>query len=103
MVKVISQNEFKESVKDGYSVVDFNATWCGPCKMLAPVLEEVSQEMGDKINFYSVDVDGAPDLCQELGIMSVPAIFIFKDGSPMAQSVGFRPKDLIKEWISENM
>ena len=103
MVKKISGNEFKDSVKSGYSVVDFSATWCGPCQMLAPVLEEVSIDMKDKVNFFAVDVDEAQDVCRELGIMSVPSIFIFKDGSKVAQTVGFQPKEALKNWISSNL
>lgn len=103
MVKKISENEFKDSVKRGYSVVDFSATWCGPCQMLAPVLEEVSKDMKDKVNFFAVDVDEAQDVCSELGIMSVPSIFIFKDGSKVAQTVGFQPKEALKNWISSNL
>ena len=103
MVKKISENEFKDSVKSGFSVVDFSATWCGPCQMLAPVLEEVSIDMKDKVNFFAVDVDEAQDVCRELGIMSVPSIFIFKDGSKVAQTVGFQPKEALKNWISSNL
>lgn len=103
MVKKISGNEFKDSVKSGYSVVDFFATWCGPCQMLAPVLEGVSKDMKDKVNFFAVDVDQAQDVCRELGIMSVPSIFLFKDGSKVAQTVGFQPKEALKSWISSNL
>ncbi|MCQ2576159.1 MAG: thioredoxin [Treponema sp.] len=103
MVKVIKEDDFKEAVKAGYSVVDFSATWCGPCQMLAPVLENVSEDFVGKVNFFNVDVDEAQDLCQELGIMNVPAIFLFKDGEAVAQSVGFRPKEMISAWISENL
>lgn len=101
MVKKITEAEFKDSVKDGYSVVDFSATWCGPCQMLAPVLETVSEEMDDKVNFFAIDVDEAQDLCTELGIMSVPAVFFFKNGEAVSQSVGFKPKEGIISWISE--
>lgn len=103
MVKEIKEAEFKDAIKEGFSVVDFSATWCGPCQMLAPVMEQVSNDMAEKAQFFSVDVDEAQDLCQELGIMNVPAVYMFKDGKPVAQSVGFRPKDLIESWISENM
>lgn len=103
MVKKISEAEFKESVKEGYSVVDFSATWCGPCQMLAPVLEEVSEAMNEKAKFFAVDVDEAQDLCNEIGIMSVPAIFIFKDGNAVSQSIGFKPKEALESWISENL
>lgn len=102
MVKKITEAEFKDSVKSGYSVVDFSATWCGPCQMLAPVLEKVSEEC-DKAAFFAVDVDEAQDLCQEIGIMSVPAVFLFKDGEIVSQSIGFQPKEAIEAWLSENI
>ena len=62
MVKKISQNEFNEVTASEVAVIDFSATWCGPCKMLAPVLEEVSEEYAGKVNFFNVDVDENPDL-----------------------------------------
>lgn len=103
MVKKILEAEFKDAVKDGCSVVDFSATWCGPCQMLAPVMEKVAEEMGDKAKFFAIDVDEAQDLCNELGIMSVPAVFLFKDGTAVAQSVGFKPKEAMEGWISDNL
>lgn len=102
MVKVISESEFKDSVKDGISVIDFSATWCMPCKMLAPVIEEVSEELSD-VKFFNVDVDNAPALSRELGIMAVPSVFIFKDGEQKAFESGFRPKEAWEEWIKKNM
>lgn len=103
MVNKITEDEFKESIKDGYCVVDFSATWCGPCQMLAPVLETVSEEMTDKAKFFAVDVDEAQDLCNELGIMSVPSVFLFKNGEVISQSTGFKPKEAIESWIFENL
>lgn len=103
MVKKISEAEFKDSVKEGVSVVDFSATWCGPCQMLAPVLENVSKGFEGKIKFFNVDVDEASDLSRELGIMAVPSIFIFKDGEQKAFESGFKPKEAWDEWIQKNM
>ena len=103
MVKQISESEFDEAVKNGVSSVDFSAVWCGPCKMLGPVFEKVSEKYEGKINFYKVDVDEAPNLCQKLGIMSVPAVFVFKDGNPVANSVGFVPEAQLEEFISGNL
>lgn len=103
MVKIIKENEFKDSVKSGYSVVDFSATWCGPCQMLAPVMEEVSESMAGKAAFFNIDVDEAPNLCNELGIMSVPAVLLFKDGNLVSQSIGFIPKEAIESWLTANL
>lgn len=103
MVKKISESEFKESVKEGISVVDFSATWCGPCQMLAPVLESVSETFAGKVKFFAVDVDQAESLCMQLGIMSVPAVFIFKDGQVASSSIGFQPQPALEQWISQNL
>ncbi len=103
MVKKISEAEFDGSVKEGYSVVDFSATWCGPCQMLAPVLEKVSEGLEGKVKFFAVDVDDAPGLCQKYGVMSVPAVFMFRDGEEVSQSIGFKPQEMIEQWINSNM
>ncbi len=74
-------------------IVDFWATWCGPCRMLAPELEALAREKGDQIKVGKVNVDENPELCAKYGIMSIPAIFVFKNGRISAQSVGFQRKD----------
>ncbi len=93
MVKKISQNEFKNEVANGVAVVDFSAVWCGPCKMLAPVLEEVSEDLTGKASFFNVDVDENGDLAQEYGITNIPALLVLKDGQKQDILVGFQPKD----------
>ncbi len=103
MVKKITQDEFKNLDKSGVSVLDFNAVWCGPCKMLGPVLEEVSEELGDKVNFYSVDTDDNPDLAQEYGIMNIPALVVLKDGQKVDMNVGFVPKEALTDFITKNI
>ena len=103
MVKEISESEFKDAVKEGVSVVDFSATWCGPCQMLKPVFQEVSSDFEGKVKFFSVDVDSAPDLSRELGIMAVPSLFIFKDGEQKSAASGFQPKEVLSKWISETL
>lgn len=103
MVKKITTDEFNAMDKSGISVLDFNAVWCGPCKMLGPVLEEVSEEMADNAKFYSVDTDDNPDLAREYGIMNIPAIVVLKDGEKVDMNVGFVPKDTLKEFISKNL
>ena len=74
-------------------LVDFWATWCGPCRMLGPIVEEISTEMADRLAVFKCDVDAEPALAQRFGIMSIPTLIIFKDGEPVGQLVGAMPKD----------
>ena len=78
-MKIINAEEFNETIKSGLTLVDFFAEWCGPCKMLGPVLEEVSKDYPD-INFVKVNVDENMDLAGQFGIMSIPTVYIFIDG-----------------------
>ena len=100
MVKKINEAEFRSEAVKGCTVVDFSATWCGPCKMLAPVLEEVSEELTD-IDFYNVDIDADADLAMEFGIMSVPTLLVMKDGEKKGILVGFKQKDALLEDIKK--
>jgi thioredoxin 1 len=88
-------------VKDGVSVVDFNATWCGPCKMLGPVLEKLSDEITD-VKFYAMDVDENPDIAEKFGIMSIPYVAVFRDGVKVDQNVGFIPEASMRSFIEKN-
>ena len=100
-MKIVNKEEFLETIKEGYSLVDFYADWCGPCKMLGPVLEEVANEVED-VKFVKVNVDEENDLAKEYGIMSIPSIFLFKDGEAVANAVGFQAKEGILEFINQN-
>ena len=102
-VKVISQAEFDECIKEGVSVVDFNATWCGPCKMLGPVLEELSGELEGKAKFFAVDVDENEELAERYGIMSIPYVAVFKNGEKVDEMVGFQPKPAMKAFVERNL
>ena len=104
MITKINEQEFKTKVvNDAAAVVDFSATWCGPCRMLAPVLEEISEELGDKANFYNVDVDESASLAAGFGISSVPTVLILKNGKVADHSLGFRPGPDMKKWIEANL
>ena len=99
-MKVIKQAEFEELKKQpGVLVVDFFATWCGPCKMLSPVLEEVVEELAGKAAIVKVDVDESGELASSYGIMSVPTLIVFKDGEAVKMSAGFQPKEQLKAMI----
>ena len=100
-VKVINSEDFANAVKDGVSVVDFNATWCGPCKMLGPVLEKLSDEITD-VKFYAMDVDENPDIAEKFGIMSIPYVAVFHDGAKVDQNVGFIPEASMRSFIEKN-
>ena len=100
MVKEISSVEFKEVIKEGKVVVDFFATWCGPCKMLSPVMDNIANDLQD-IKFFKVDVDKNEDIAREYGIMSIPTIIIFNDGEVVNTLVGLRSKDELLEVIKE--
>ena len=99
MVKEVLNNSLDEINAADIAVVDFNATWCGPCKMLAPVLKEVAEETaGRGWQFFSVDVDQNEGLATKFGIMAVPTVFILKKGERAGYFTGFRNKeDLVSE------
>ena len=101
MVEHISENDFVSKVVefDGISVVDFWAEWCGPCKMLAPVLEEMADEY-KQVKFVKVDVDQDVDLARRYGIQSIPNVIFFKDGKAVDQLVGFAGKDGVLEKLN---
>lgn len=103
MVKKISEKEFEQVAADHIAVIDFSATWCGPCKMLAPVLEEVSEEMQGKVSFYNVDVDENPSLAVKYGIQNIPALVVLKDGEKVDQQVGFQPKENISRFVEAQL
>jgi thioredoxin 1 len=96
MVQKITENEFNELDKSGVIVVDFSAVWCGPCQMLAPVLEELSEEFEGKIRFYNVDTDQNINLAQQYKIMSIPALLVLKNGEKQDMLIGFQPKESLK-------
>lgn len=93
MAQVISSAEFQEKVleADRPVLVDFFATWCGPCKELAPTVEDVAVEMGDRAYVYKVDVDQSPDITRRYRIMSVPTVIVFENGEVKNQTVGAQP------------
>ena len=95
MVNVMNQTDFDNIISNGVTVVDFFATWCGPCKMLAPVLEDLSTDLEGKVNFYKADVDVLKELSAKFNIMSVPTVLIFKDGEKKKAMVGYKPKEEI--------
>jgi len=81
-------------------VVDFWAEWCGPCRMIAPALEEISGAMGDKVKIVKLNVDENPNTAAKYGIMSIPTLMLFKNGEIASRQVGAVPKQKLHQWIS---
>ena len=98
MVKQITDKEFDESIKTGKVLVDFYAEWCGPCKMLSPVVDELSEELKD-VNFYKLNVDESDEVVRKYSVMSIPTLLIFGNGELKNTSVGFKSKDELKEML----
>lgn len=95
---VITKNNFESEVLNSNIpvLVDFWATWCGPCRMLAPIIEEIANENAGTLKVGKVDVDEQSELAMKFGIMSIPTLILFKDGKPVAQSLGYKPKTQIE-------
>mgnify|MGYP004559940405 FL=1 len=102
-MKIINSDEFRAEISEGVVLVDFFATWCGPCKMLAPVLEELGEELPGKAKIVKVDIDQSMDLADEFRITSVPTMILFKNGKAVESLVGFLPKERIKQVIEANL
>lgn len=97
MIKEVNDANFNDLVlkSDKTVVVDFWASWCGPCKMLAPIMEEVEGELKDNINFFKLNVDENPVSAQMYRVASIPTLIIFKNGKAVNSLIGFRPKESI--------
>jgi thioredoxin 1 len=104
MVKEINAEKFDEILGGKKPVVcDFFATWCGPCKMLSPVLDEVSQEFADKVKFIKVDIDKNFELAAKYEVMTVPCVMFFKDGEPINKMIGYSTKEETQKFIEKSL
>ena len=99
MVKKISEKEWNEVTEKKAAVVDFSAAWCGPCKMLAPIMEELSEELAGQVEFYNADTDENMDLAMANKVTNIPALFLLRDGQIVDKMVGFQSKQALKNWI----
>lgn len=93
--------DFEQKVQGGVKLVDFWATWCGPCKMIAPVLEELAQDYEGKADIVKLDVDENPNTAAKFEVMSIPTLIVFKDGQPVDKVVGFQPKENLADVLNK--
>jgi thioredoxin 1 len=103
--QVVSDQNFETEVikSDTPVLVDFWAAWCGPCRMVAPVLEEIGNEQGDKVKIAKLDVDANPITAGRFGVRSIPTMILFKNGREADRVVGYRPKDQILKQIQPHL
>lgn len=94
---------FATETGTGVVLVDFWAPWCGPCKMIGPVLEELDTEIGDKVKIVKIDVDENQETAGKFGVMSIPTLLVLKNGEVVDKTVGFQPKEALKDLLSKHM
>lgn len=97
----LENENFNKIINSGLTLVDFYAEWCGPCKMIGPILEEIADETKN-INIIKINIDEHSDIAKKYGVMSIPTLIMFKDGQEIDKSVGFMPKEDIIEFINKN-
>ncbi|MTT31699.1 thioredoxin [Terrilactibacillus sp. BCM23-1] len=98
----VTDANFTDETSKGLVLADFWATWCGPCKMIAPVLEEVDSELADKVKIVKLDVDQNQATASKYGVMSIPTLILFKDGEIADKIIGFQPKEALVERINQH-
>ena len=104
MAKIATNTSFDELlVSEKLVIVDFWATWCGPCRMLSPLLDEVEAEMADKVEVVKVNVDDADEIAMRFRIMSIPTLLFFKNGEMVDRTVGAMPKSTLVDKINANL
>ena len=103
MVDEITDATFEDETSEGVVLTDFWATWCGPCKAIAPVLDELSSEYEGKARIVKIDVDQNPNLAAQYGIRSIPTLFVFKNGEKVDATMGMQPKAQLAALINKHL
>ncbi|MDQ0161133.1 thioredoxin [Aeribacillus alveayuensis] len=99
----VTDQNFAQETNQGLVLADFWAPWCGPCKMIAPVLEELDQEMGDKVKIVKINVDENQETAGKFGIMSIPTLLVFKNGEVVDKVIGYQPKEALAGVLNKHM
>ncbi|WP_019120238.1 thioredoxin [Brevibacillus massiliensis] len=99
----VSDQTFAQEVESGTVLVDFWAPWCGPCKMIAPVLEQIDSEVGEKLKIAKLNVDENPETSGRFGVMSIPTLMVFKDGQMVDKVIGFQPKEALMATLGKHL
>lgn len=102
-IKHFTDKEFQDQIQDGVTLVDFYANWCGPCRTLAPVLEQVAKDLKGKASVGKVDIDNEQKTATQFQITSVPTMILFKNGKEVGRLVGLRTADAVKDFINSAM
>jgi len=104
-IKTVTDQSFAADVlgATGPVLVDFWAEWCGPCRMIAPALEEIANELGEKVTIAKLNIDENQDTPTKYGVRGIPTMLLFKDGQPVAQKVGAAPRTHIQQWLEGNL
>ncbi|MBC1491474.1 thioredoxin [Listeria booriae] len=100
-IEEITDATFEQETNEGLVLTDFWATWCGPCRMVAPVLEEIAAEQGDKLKIVKMDVDANQETPGKFGVMSIPTLLIKKDGEVVDTVIGYSPKEELDEVLAK--
>jgi thioredoxin 1 len=99
----VTDQNFSSETSEGLVLADFWAPWCGPCKMIAPVLEELDGEMGEKVKIVKLDIDENPETASQYGVMSIPTLLVIKNGEVVDKVIGFQPKDALAEVLEKHV
>ncbi len=100
-MEIINEKEFNEKIKKGVVLIDFFATWCGPCRMMSPILENAQEEFGEDVKIYKVDVDQEEKLARSFGIMSIPTLILFVNGQQKEKHIGLWMQDDLVETVKK--
>ncbi len=103
MVTKIVNNDMSAAAAAPVALIDFSAVWCGPCKMVSPVIDSLSEKYAGKIEFFNADVDENMDLAAKYGIQNIPSLMLLKNGEAVDMKVGFMPEPILAKWLEEKI